>query len=153
MFRKIFSVIITASVLLSCQQDSNKPVEKTSTNVQKTSTNVEIISKEEMTSKVERLKMLNKPLSSKMDNEQIVFTATVKYMNLEGGFFGLITKEGKHWLPMNLKKEFQLDGAVLKVTGYAKKNMMTIQQWGIPFTITHVELIKAGRKTAGNSFS
>ena len=72
-------------------------------------------------------------------------------MNLEGGFFGLVSNEGKHWLPLNLNKEFQQHGAVIKVKGNPVKGMMTIQQWGTPFSITHIELIKAGKKIAGNS--
>ncbi|MFB0998618.1 MAG: hypothetical protein QMC13_00075, partial [Colwellia sp.] len=88
------------------------------------------------------------PSLGKVDMKQLSFTARVQYMNLEGGFFGLVSKEGKHWLPMNLKKEFQQHGAIIKVTGSALNDIMTIQQWGTPFSITHIELIKAGQSGA-----
>ena len=52
---------------------------------------------------------------------------------------------------MNLKKEFQQDGAVIKVQGHELKDVMTIQQWGTPFSITHIELVKAGKKVTRNN--
>jgi len=72
--------------------------------------------------------------------------ATVKYMQLEGGFYGLITENGQKLLPMGLPKAFQQDGAVVNVLGKVKKDVMTFQQWGTPFEITEIKLIKAGKK-------
>jgi hypothetical protein len=108
------------------------------------SAKIEIVTKPEVS------KVSLKSSFTKADAKQLSFTATVKYMNLEGGFFGLISKEGKHWLPMNLKKEFQQNGAVIAVRGNAIEGMMTIQQWGTPFSITHIELIKAGESGSEN---
>jgi hypothetical protein len=119
------------------KQKSANPIDKTA--------QLDVVVKSEVS------KVSVKPSLTKVDLKQLSFTATVKYMNLEGGFFGLVSKEGKHWLPMNLNKEFQQDGAVIKVRGNALMGMMTIQQWGTPFSITHIELISAGRKgTADN---
>jgi hypothetical protein len=109
------------------------------------STQLDVVAKSEVS------KVSVNPYFTKVDLKQLSFTATVKYMNLEGGFFGLVSKEGKHWLPMNLNKSFQQDGAVIKVRGNPLTGVMTIQQWGTPFSITHIELISAGRKgTADN---
>lgn len=69
---------------------------------------------------------------------------TVRFMNLEGGFYGIMTKDGRRLLPMNLKKEFRQDGAIIKFTGDIVKGVMTIQQWGTPFKLEQVELVKAG---------
>ena len=71
--------------------------------------------------------------------------AKIKYMNIEGGFYGLITHSGDKLLPLNLDKAFKQDGAVVSIQGEKVENMMTIQQWGKPFKITHIKLIKAGR--------
>ncbi|MBA6263632.1 MAG: hypothetical protein V7780_13305 [Colwellia sp.] len=137
MFKKMTCVVLSVGILMSCQQESTNPIDK--------SAQLNVVAKSEVS------KVSVKPSSSKVDQKQLSFTATVKYMNLEGGFFGLVSKEGKHWLPMNLKKEFQQDGAVIKVRGNALTGMMTIQQWGTPFSITHIELVSAGRKgTADN---
>ena len=67
----------------------------------------------------------------------------VQFLNLEGGFYGIITDSGKKLLPMNMKKEFAQNGAIVRVKGKVK-NVMTIQQWGTPFTITDIELISPG---------
>jgi len=144
MFRKIAYIVLLGSTLMSCQQSSTSSVEKPTDEVEKAPVKVEEVSKSEVA------KMSIKPSLGKVDLKQSSFTATVKYMNLEGGFFGLVSKEGKHWLPMNLKKEFQQHGAIIKVTGSALNDVMTIQQWGTPFSITHIELIKAGQPGAGN---
>jgi len=108
---------------------------------------------EDVVSISEELKMSAKSSLHKADMNQLSFIATVKYMNFEGGFFGVISEEGKHWLPLNLNKEFQQEGAVIKVKGKAVKDMMTIQQWGTPFSITHIELIKAGQKGAESNLN
>ncbi|MDO6445206.1 hypothetical protein Q4493_05395 [Colwellia sp. 1_MG-2023] len=71
--------------------------------------------------------------------------AKIKYVNVEGGFYGLITHSGDKLLPLNLDKAFKQDGAVVNIQGEKMENMMTIQQWGKPFKITNIKLIKAGR--------
>lgn len=68
----------------------------------------------------------------------------VHFLNLEGGFYGIITDSGKKILPMNMSKEFAQNGAIVRIKGKVK-DIMTIQQWGTPFTITDIELIKPGR--------
>ena len=77
---------------------------------------------------------------------------TVKYLDFEGGFYGLVSKTGDKLLPMNLAKEYQLPGTVLKVKGQFIQDLMTIQQWGQPFKITDVELIKLGKANTGETF-
>jgi len=69
---------------------------------------------------------------------------TVKYYDLEGGFYGLVSIKGKKLLPMNLPQEYRLDGTKLKVKGHIVKGRITIQQWGTSFNITESELIKLG---------
>lgn len=71
--------------------------------------------------------------------------AKVKYMSFEGGFYGLITHNGDKYLPLNLDKTFQQDGAIVNIQGEVVNNMMTIQQWGKPFKISDIQLVKAGR--------
>jgi len=138
MFKKIASVVLTISLLFSCQQN---PISSTKI----TASKAEVI----RVSKVSE--MPKKSRSVQAEVKPLIFIATVQYMNLEGGFFGLVSKEGKHWLPINLKKEFQQHGAVIKVKGNAIKGMMTIQQWGTPLSIIDIELIKPGRLGGGNN--
>jgi len=73
--------------------------------------------------------------------------ATVTYLNFEGGFYGLVTKDGEKLLPMNMKNDFRQHGAIVKVRGHIQKDILTTQQWGTPFKIAEIKLIKAGSKT------
>jgi hypothetical protein len=131
MYKKVTVLALTISLLFSCQQAVTKPTDKVSPDLDMSKSVIP--------------KKSPKYISTEVDMKQLSFTATVKYMNLEGGFFGLVAKDGKHWLPTNLDKKFQQNGAVIKVRGNAIEGLMTIQQWGKPFSITHIELIKAGR--------
>jgi len=69
---------------------------------------------------------------------------TVKYLNFEGGFYGLVSKSGDKFLPMNLPEKYKIDGTILRVKGQLNNNVMTIQQWGKPFKLLDMELIKIG---------
>ena len=59
-----------------------------------------------------------------------VITATVTYIDLEGGFYGLVTQDGERYLPTNLAVEQQTDGTILTFKTKAVTDVMTIQQWG-----------------------
>ena len=82
--------------------------------------------------------------------EQAWQQVTVNYYDFEGGFYGLTSQTGDKLLPMNLAKQYKFQGTVLKVKGELIKDMMTIQQWGEPFRIIDVELIKLGQSTGKN---
>ncbi|TQV86928.1 hypothetical protein [Aliikangiella coralliicola] len=74
------------------------------------------------------------------------FTGTVKYFDLEGGFFGIVTSKGQKLLPMNLDKKYLQNGTVIEFSGDYKEGMMTIQMWGKPFELKEVKLIKKGKE-------
>ena len=83
--------------------------------------------------------------------EQSWQVVTVKHIKLEGGFYGLLTSNGIKLLPTNLATRYQIDGTTLKVKGAEVKGMMSIQQWGMMFEITDIELIAIGSKKAQQS--
>lgn len=86
----------------------------------------------------------NQPPAKTPSAEEKWQSATITYMDFEGGFFGLITDDGEKLLPMNLDVQYRQEGAIVKIQGHTINDMMTIQQWGTPFKITKIELIKAG---------
>jgi len=49
------------------------------------------------------------------NNEQAWQQVTVNYYDFEGGFYGLTSQTGGKLLPMNLAKQYKLQGTVLKV--------------------------------------
>jgi len=75
-------------------------------------------------------------------NCNIFFTnGIIKYIPLEGGFYGIETDKGEKYIPLNLPEEFKKDG--LKVWFKAKpKKVATIQMWGKPIEILEIKLIE-----------
>ncbi|MFH0914254.1 MAG: hypothetical protein V1849_03075 [Chloroflexota bacterium] len=65
-------------------------------------------------------------------------TGTVKFISLEGGFYGIVGDDGQNYDPLNLAKEFQQDGLRVRFEG-RKKDVATIRMWGTPVEITRIE--------------
>ena len=78
-------------------------------------------------------------------SKQSSYRGTVKFLNFEGGFYGIVTQKGQKLLPTNLPKEYQQAGAMVEISGVYLKDTLTIQQWGSPFRIDKIKLIKAGK--------
>ena len=77
----------------------------------------------------------------KSQEKTIIEIGTIKYIWLEGGFYGIITDKGGKYLPVNLPEKFKKDG--LKVWFKAKpKKIVTIQMWGKPVEILEIKLIE-----------
>ncbi len=66
---------------------------------------------------------------------------TIKKIELSGGFYGIITEDGKKLNPINLDNKFKEDGLKIKFN-YEKADVMTSQMWGTPVEIFDVEIIK-----------
>ena len=69
-------------------------------------------------------------------------TATVKYIELEGGFIGLETKGGDKYLPRNLPKEYHIPGTIIRFKATTVEGVMTTQQWGTLVNLSDIELVK-----------
>ncbi len=75
------------------------------------------------------------------DEKTISATGTVKYFNLEGGFYGIVTDQGGHFLPENLSDEFKQDNLRVYFEGVIT-DKVTIQQWGRTIKIRKIEKIQ-----------
>ncbi len=64
-------------------------------------------------------------------------TGVITYIDLEGGFYGIISGAGTRYLPLNLAEEFKVDGLTVTFTA-TPEDVMTIQQWGQPVTILSI---------------
>ena len=72
----------------------------------------------------------------------ITSTGTVEYIDLEGGFYGIIADDGTHYYPLNLPEEFAQDGARVTFTAQ-QEDVATTAMWGIPVTIHSMEMLNA----------
>lgn len=57
-------------------------------------------------------------------------TGTVKYLSFEGGFYGIVTNDNRSLDPLNLKKEFQVEGKKVFVVYRSKKEGASFHMWG-----------------------
>lgn len=81
----------------------------------------------------------------RIDGVQLVSgNATVTYVDLEGGFYGLVTDDGGHFLPLGLNETWLVDGTNVTFVAEVQEDVVTIQQWGVPVEVLAID-------TAGNA--
>ena len=76
----------------------------------------------------------------------------VVYLNFEGGFYGLVANNGKKLLPMNLAKEYRFADTLLKIKGHEIEGLVTTQQWGVPYKLSDLQLVKLGKNKHSNEY-
>lgn len=73
------------------------------------------------------------------DPEDIVSAVgTVRYVDLEGGFYGIETDDGGRYNPSNLAAEYQEDGMTVRFRAVRQEDVMTTQMWGTPVEILDI---------------
>jgi hypothetical protein len=55
---------------------------------------------------------------------------TIVYMDLEGGFYGLVADDGTKYNPLNLEETFKQDSLRVRFRGEKKTDVMTTRMWG-----------------------
>ena len=75
-----------------------------------------------------------------LESAGISATGTVTFIALEGGFFGIVTPAGEKYLPVNLPRDFQVDGLVVAFTAREEKDTATIAMWGTPVFLESITL-------------
>lgn len=68
-------------------------------------------------------------------------TGTVRYIDLEGGFYGIIGDDGESYLPGNLDEAYQKDGLRVTFTGMMDENASNFYMWGVPITLISVRVL------------
>ncbi len=66
-------------------------------------------------------------------------TGTVRYIDLEGGFYGIETDDGAKLDPVNLPAEFQQDGVRLRVQVEPLKDRVSFHMWGTLVRVVSIE--------------
>ena len=64
-------------------------------------------------------------------DEWKTFKGTIIYNDFEGGFYGIITEDGKKLDPINLDKKFKSDGLILRGQFKELKEQTSTHQWGV----------------------
>ncbi|MDD5419433.1 MAG: DUF333 domain-containing protein [Methanomicrobiaceae archaeon] len=81
---------------------------------------------------------------------RITGTGTIVYIDLEGGFYGIAGDDGGEYLPLNLDREFWVNGTRVAFEADAREDAFTIQMWGRPIELTSISAIAETEVVAGN---
>ena len=71
--------------------------------------------------------------------ETITILGFIKYVELEGGFFGIMTEDGNKYFPEYLEQDFKQDGLGVRVQAKPQEQILGIQMWGTPIEVIKIE--------------
>ena len=78
-------------------------------------------------------------VEKKVVKEEQMITGTVRYSNLEGGFYELAADSGERYDPVNLPAEYKKDGLRVKFQINEKKDMVGIHMRGKIVEVVKIE--------------
>jgi hypothetical protein len=67
-------------------------------------------------------------------------TGTIQYVDLEGGFYGLVAEDGTKYAPSSLPDSLQKSGRRVRFR-IQEKDLMTTRMWGSPVEVLEIERI------------
>ncbi len=80
-----------------------------------------------------------------------VVTGTVRHLDLEGGFYGIVTDDGTNLDPVNLPPEFQKDGVRLEARVVPLRDAVSTHIWGTPVRIIQLKRLSSSGGSAHES--
>ena len=78
---------------------------------------------------------------------QFTTTGTVTYIDLEGGFYGIIGDNQENYDPINLPDEFQQEGLRVRFTAKYRDDLASIHMWGRIIEILQIEAINTNNQS------
>ena len=66
---------------------------------------------------------------------------TVRFINLEGGFFAIIADDETRYDPLNLPLEFHQDGLRIKFSGQPDVKAVSVHMWGVLIRLDSISRI------------
>ena len=73
------------------------------------------------------------------NKDTFTYTCTIKYISIEGGFYGIVTDDDIKYDPINLDEEFKKDGLRVLFTLKTLKDRMSFRMWGDMIEIIRIE--------------
>ncbi len=77
--------------------------------------------------------------AANQEQQIVAANGTITYVDLEGGFYGIVAEDGTRYLPLNLSEEYRVDGMNVTFVASVQEDTVTIQQWGTPVEILSIE--------------
>lgn len=73
------------------------------------------------------------------DKATIQAQGTVKYVGIEGGFYGIVSDDSGHYDPINLPLEFQTDGLRIRFAANIRYDRVSSHMWGKIIELISIE--------------
>jgi hypothetical protein len=73
------------------------------------------------------------------DDDSYTQKGTVVYMNLEGGFYGIVGDDGNNYDPVNLGEEFRKDSLRILFDYKKTPDQASFHMWGTIIEITRIK--------------
>ncbi len=73
------------------------------------------------------------------DPTLITGSGTVHYLDLEGGFYGIVADDSSHYDPAELDPRFRRDGMRVRFDLRKVEGAMSIRQWGTIVTVVRID--------------
>jgi len=80
--------------------------------------------------------------SSATEDGLIQGLATVRYQDLEGGFWGLIADDGQKYDPLELDEALQQDGLRVRFSARPDPDRMSTHMWGQIVELVEIEAVE-----------
>ncbi|EGJ49868.1 hypothetical protein [Desulfocurvibacter africanus] len=68
-----------------------------------------------------------------------LFHGKVVHVDIEDGFYGIVSSEGGHYDPVNLPKEYQQDGIEVRGVARPTDNAIGFHMWGMLVEIISIQ--------------
>ena len=75
-------------------------------------------------------------------DDTISKTGTVVFVNLEGGFFGIVDDEDERYDPINLDWDYREDGLKVEFQAMIRDDLPTSRMWGTTIEIIDIEVLE-----------
>ncbi len=99
----------------------------------------EVVAPEPVIPVVETPVVVTPPEPEVSEPDTITILGFIKYVELEGGFFGIMTEDGTKYFPEYLEQDFKQDGLGVRVQAKPQEQILGIQMWGNPIEIIKIE--------------
>ena len=73
---------------------------------------------------------------------RIAAIGTVRFIEINGGFWGIVGDDGNNYDPMDLDPQLQEDGLRVRFEAVPETDMMSSRMWGAMIRLIHIETVK-----------
>jgi len=78
---------------------------------------------------------------STMAKDTITGTGTIRYQEIEGGFYGIVSDDGQRYYAGTLDEQFRQDGLRVKFVLRERTGVMSMVMWGLIVEVVSMELL------------